>query len=897
MKIKYPKTRKSLKTLVNSYGLYWGMLIVIIIAFLGGMLFYRAGYAERITSFLRGTWRPETPKMLTETANEVTAELENELQLYQANGLATVFLDIPFDAMLQIETKRDEALAIGVLYASDDDFVSATMRYNDEQTLNIKLRLKGDWVDHLAGDKWSFRVHVTENDGAVLGMRRFSLQGPQTRTFMSDWGFHQTLFREGILATRYHFVNVIINGEHKGVYALEESFSEDLLESQERREGIILRFNEDLLWYDWGNFINTNTDLGRFWLVDNPANSEITPFRGTRVDGNETLSEEFQAAEALLSSLQQGLLSADQALDEDLWGRYFAITDLWGGGHGTAWHNDRFYFNPVTSLLEPVAFDAYVFHPSFSRDQLAFPFYASRLFESPGVQKAYVETLERILAPGYLEALRAEIGPELEGYYKLLLDEYADDPNLQLPWETLETRRDLLARNLNPEQPIRGYYHLVEQNGETFLQLDLINLMVLPVQIHELVLGDEILTIEAGWCLLDTCTSKVIVTPEAEILLESSNTNYAVPASFSIPASRLTTGIPAEGEILTLQTNLYGGSRSYAIPIYPNQLPGSVIAGVKPTSTLDEALAAHEFLTLLGDGQLATIPGDWHVNGDLIIPKGYTLFIPENTSLRFGEGNIFFVSGTLEMAGSEDAPILLTAQNENWGGMVVLNASGTSQLRYVQIEKTAGIPTPGWVLTGGVTFYESAVEISHSVIGDNATEDALNVIRAPFEFSYVEFRNTPSDAFDGDFTTGTATNCSFHDIQGDAFDVSGSHVSISDSYFANIADKAISAGEGSAITLDNLVIRNVNIGIASKDLSLVRVSNSLIDAAHVAGLAAYIKKPQYGPAIIEANELELLNTALPAICQTDSEIILNGESIRPENIDVDAMYTQGILGK
>ncbi|MBT3391100.1 MAG: hypothetical protein HN413_11900 [Chloroflexi bacterium] len=449
--------------------------------------------------------------------------------------------------MLQIEAKREEALAISVLYSSDDDMVPAKMRYNDEQTLNIKLRLKGDVVDHLEGDKWSFRIHVTENDGAVLGMRRLSLQGPQTRTFMSDWGYHQTLFREGILATRYHFVNVIINGEHKGIYALEESFSEDLLESQERREGIILRFSENLPWYDWGNFMGTNTDLGRFWLVHNPANSEITPFRGTRVGNSEILSEEFQAAEALLYSLQHGLLSADQALDEELWGKYFAITDLWGGGHGTIWHNDRFYFNPVTSLLEPVAFDGLVFHPSFERNQLAYPFYNSRLFDAPGVQKAYVETLEHITAPEYLETLRAEIGPELEGYYNLLLEEYADDPNLQLPWETLEIRRDLLARNLNPVQPIRGYYHFVEQDGKTFLQLDLINLMVLPVQLRELVLGDKVLTIEAGWCLLDSCTSKVIVTPEAEILLESSNTNYAVPASFSIPASRLDAGIPPRG--------------------------------------------------------------------------------------------------------------------------------------------------------------------------------------------------------------------------------------------------------------------------------------------------------------------------------------------------------------
>ena len=312
--------------------------------------------------------------------------------------------------------------------------------------------------------------------------------------------------------------------------------------------------------------------------------------------------------------------------------------------------------------------------------------------------------------------------------------------------------------------------------------------------------------------------------------------------------------------------------------------------------TLAEALATHPFLVSLGDDKLAIEPGDWSVRGDLVLPDGYNLLIPEGTSLRFEEESVFLIHGKVDIRGTEEAPVLLTAQDEGWGGMVILGVPETSTWRYAVVEKMAGISRSGWILTGGITFYESAADISFSVIGNSTTEDALNIIRAPFSFEYVEFLNTPSDAFDGDFTTGTVSHCSFHDIGGDAFDVSGTEATITDSYFVNIGDKAISAGEKSDIILSNITIRNVSIGIASKDLSTVSINSSVINTAEIAGLATYIKKPQYGPASIDARDIEILNTEIPAICQTESLLVLNGEIISPEDIDIDALYEQGVLG-
>ncbi len=898
MKVIYSKKKKSTEAKFNKTWLFLLGLLLLAGAFLGGMFFYRGGYATSILADLRNG-------KSSDALNEAADELNTELRLYQSNGLATVFLDIPFDSMMQIEAKRKEALNVGILLSSDDDYVSASMRYNDDQNLDIKIRLKGDWVDHLETDKWSFRVHITENDGAVLGMKSFSLQGPETRNYTSEWGYHQNLFLEDVLTPRYFFVNVVINGEHKGIYALEENFATELLESQERREGVIIRIDEDLLWNNRARFINSgpiwylSREEGYFWLTDGAVNNEITPFRGNHINKNEVLSIELTSATELLYSFNQGQIDASQVLDEELWGKYYAITDLWAAGHATLWHNQRFYYNPVTGLLEPVAFDGLALPLKYKSGELANLFSVEPLFNTPSVQKAYIETLERITTPEYIAMLKNEFGEELGTYYSLLVDEYktrnsSDDSLLQLPWDTLNLRADLLSRNLEPAQPIRGNYHFVEKEGETFIQLDLVNLMIVPVQINELLIGENEQQFEQEWCADDICQTEIVEGVDKVVLLPSKDNNF-IPVSFLLPAGNFDEELMST-ENVDLLVNLYGGSENFNIPILSNYVPQGVDVGLKPSATLEEALAAHPFLLYLGDKDLAIQQGNWSVVGDLVLPVGYNLLIPSGTTLRFEEDSVFLVHGKVDIKGSEENQVLLTAQNQNWGGMVVLDATETSTWQYVVAEKMAGIARSGWILTGGITFYESALDISFSSIGNNDTEDALNIIRAPFTFDYVEFLNTPSDAFDGDFVTGTATHCSFHDILGDAFDVSGTEATITDSYFVNIADKAVSAGEKSNITLQNIYIENVSIGVASKDLSVVLADTLKIDTAKVTGLAAYIKKPQYGPGTIIATGVEFLNTEKLAVNQINNKLLVNGEAIPTEDVDVDALYDQGILG-
>ena len=169
------------------------------------------------------------------------------------NGLATLELSIPEDSARKLQEVRDRARARGVIIQQEGDVVPASVRAVVEgaasasgESLAAEIRIKGDWLDHVNTDKWSLRIKVA--DGALLGMRTFSIQAPKTRGQLWEWLTLTMARREDVLAPRCTFVNVVINGNPTGVYYLEEHFGKELLESQGRREGPIVLWDESTYW-------------------------------------------------------------------------------------------------------------------------------------------------------------------------------------------------------------------------------------------------------------------------------------------------------------------------------------------------------------------------------------------------------------------------------------------------------------------------------------------------------------------------------------------------------------------------------------------------------------------------------------------------------------------------
>lgn len=831
------------------------------------------------------TGAPATPAPLVPTSTPFPTPTPTVPDL--GDTLETLYIDIAPDDFAQIEAKRQEALETWILLSDDADFVPATLRWRGDE-ISVQLRLKGDWADHFARDKWSFRVRARGGQ-YFEGMRVFSLQDPSTRTYLNEWLYMENLRAEGVLSVDYWFVHLVLNGDYKGIYAVEESFAKELLEAQKRREGVIIRYNEDLLWEYWAAYDNdlmTPRGVTDFYIIDE--------FESGRVDGSPALSAQRDAAVGLLRALWMKEKAPSAVFDVETLAKFLALSDVWDAQHALIWHNLRFYYNPVTARLEPVGFDAQsLVEPAAINGQSLKGLRQAVAYDDVAIQQAYTRYLWEYSQPDYLAFLEQRYGSALETLRAALLPEFGEQKTmdgrgvLDAPWDHLAERQASLRELLSPLQMV--YVHVPTGAPTDTLTLDVGNLLAAPVEVVGLRLGDTLLPAQAWDVLAAERVAEVAgVVALRPLPLEATSMPYA---RFEIPAT--VWEHTAATQTLYLETRLLGLTQTVTQPVIL-AYPPSVAVGPRPAQpTLTEALAQHPFLREDADAGMLTIPpGTWDVESDLLLPDGYGLRLAPGTTLTFGPENFFMATGPLLFTGTEDAPVILRPRETAWRGIVVIDAGLPSLWRYVTIEDTDAINRDGWVMTGGITFYRSPLRMERSRILRTRAEDGLNIIRAHFEFVDSEFSGTYSDAFDGDFTQGLIERCTFSDIDADAIDVSGSDVQVRDVRMLNLGDKGLSVGEMSRLTAERIFITNADFGVASKDLSQAHISDVTLEGVRIAGLAAYIKKPSYGPASITAERMTFVD--LPddrrALVQTGSWIDLDGTRIWGVDVDVEALY-------
>jgi hypothetical protein len=189
-----------------------------------------------------------------------------------------------------------------------------------------------------------------------------------------------------------------------------------------------------------------------------------------------------------------------------------------------------------------------------------------------------------------------------------------------------------------------------------------------------------------------------------------------------------------------------------------------------------------------------------------------------------------------------------------------------------------------------VTFYRSPVAISRCEFGANHSEDGLNLVRSPFEMDEVFVHDTSSDAFDADFSDGTIRRSFFRGMVNDAIDVSGSRVTVVSVRIERAGDKGLSAGEHADLTIQDVEVRDSNIGVASKDQSTVVAEGLRVVDGRI-GFALYEKKSEFGPASMDLRDARLEGVATPYLLEQRSKLVMGGRSIEPNATGVyDQLY-------
>jgi hypothetical protein len=100
-------------------------------------------------------------------------------------------------------------------------------------------------------------------------------------------------------------------------------------------------------------------------------------------------------------------------------------------------------------------------------------------------------------------------------------------------------------------------------------------------------------------------------------------------------------------------------------------------------------------------------------------------------------------------------------------------------------------------------------------------------------------------------------------------------------------------GERSFLSARNIEIERAGVGVASKNGSQAEIADSTFrDIADVA-LLAYTNRPEFGPGSLTAENNRIARTALPALAQTGSRVLLDGEVLAPVDAAVERLYKDG----
>ncbi|MCH7993928.1 MAG: right-handed parallel beta-helix repeat-containing protein, partial [Planctomycetes bacterium] len=607
--------------------------------------------------------------------------------------------------------------------------------------------------------------------------------------------------------------------------------------------------------------------------------SDVDAFQSEKTKSDPIRSEQYAIARGLLRDFRDQRLPVDQVFDLDRTATYFALIDLCAAGHACRWKNIRFYYNPITSLLEPIPYNAYSARsaagarvgqtPWLSGQFIYSEFHVTQwmdaFFKDPTFYEAYVRALNRVSQPTYLEEVFADIGPALEKKLRIIHKDY---PAFRFSKDYLVNNSNLIRHAVRPVLPLRVRWNPDERQSPV-PRISVANTLRLAVELLD---------------ITDTRTNRRFeFHPGAVIAPKTGDPPQDV--SITLPGLASEVFRDFADDRFTLHYRVVGMTdrHSASVQSYGGESTKNLPQRVRESQ---DAFRKMEMFRI--DDEQGTIriePGTWQVDRTVYVPRGFRLSAGPGVRIHLSHGASIISYSPVSLLGDTDHPIVVRGVGETGGGFVVLQADGQSTLRHVHFENL-GQPREGsWRITGGVTFYESPLDIHHCRFSGGHAEDQLNIIRSPFTVADCRFEGAFGDAVDIDFSRGELRDCQFTRSNNDAIDLSGSEVVIERCSIIGTGDKAISAGESSRIEVADLVIADSRFGLVSKDLSSLvahRVTFRTTDTA----LAAYQKKPEYGPATITADSVTT-DTAEPTLLiQKGSWIEIEKGRLHGQKLDV-----------
>lgn len=768
-----------------------------------------------------------------------------------------------------LEKNREKALERGVIINDlDGDYVPATLEYKGKK-IKIKLRLKGHMTDHLQDNKWSFRIKVKDKD-SFMGMKRFSVQHPGTRGYIYEWIYHELMKREDIIALRYKFINISVNGKDWGIYAVEENFDQELIENNNRKKAPIIRFNPNLYWIDRYNEIEGIKPLAEYASY---YSSNVEAYREDKSLEDSTQKLYYLKAIALMEGLRSKKLQVDEVFDIERLAKFHAIIDLVGGQHSIDWSDIKYYYNPVTARLEPVAYESFTVFPfqdisgNYKYVQLDsnvnYEDLHSAIFSDPQFFRAYIKNLERISKPSYLDKFFNDSNDELKNNLAILYKEF---PYKKFDKQNYYANQLMIKKIINTPKAFNAYYNNVI-NNRVHLQLGAIE--SLPVEVKSVSIG------------------KVLGLPLVPITLPAKQPNQYVNYKdyvFSLPSGLIWNDSLIQ--LLKVNYAILGASADQETTVYP--FPHTDTEYISSDLKNKQGnIASFSFLTVDDATRSIYIKrGKQILDRDLIIPEGYRLMANLDVSIDIKNHAKIISYSAFGFTGTEDEPIIIESSDSTSEGIEIIGAP-KSIFNFVTFKNLPKVHDSQWARTGALTFYESQVEFKNCSFYNCKAKDGINLIRSGFSFKECLFNNMSDNALDADFSDGTITNCVFENCKENALDITMSKLKVSDIYVNGVGNKAFNIKGGSQFNGNDIRIKNARIGFSAEGHSTLDLKKIAISDSEI-GIVAYQNEPAAGYPVVTITELVFNNTQKEILKEKKSNVTVNGIVIKNEvdNVEI-----------
>ena len=803
------KYKKYLTNLILIIGLVTSVFIFIILTY-----YYSSGLSKRYPFFslIKEIDRVILQKYVGFSLYEIDDYLKTKFNLVKhfvvKNNLENLNLIIDQENLYNLEMQRQKKLGNIKYYEtnSDNNMARAKMTFNDE-IFKIKLRVKGDRLIHWYNkNETSYKIDII-GDNRFMGLEEFSIQKPITRNYIYEYIFHKLLEKQNLISLKYSFVNLKINNSEKGIFAIEEGFSKELIERNKRRNGPIFGIDEVISDSSKGIvYPSVLYDLysSNYWLSNYPKLIENAFIK--------------------LNSLKEKKIEVSEIFDLKKWAKYFAIIELTNGWHGALSKSVKLYYNTVTGKFEPIGFDAHII-PNYENKFILLDslneknciagchdrkWFLTFILKNDGSLNKkfldlYIQELNKVTSDIYINEFFKEYEKEINYY------------NSQLNTENFKKDVVGMYKGLgNYKYDNKFLLRRISYLNKRIKDIDLIG--NLQIKNKENLIYFKNLSRFFFKRIVEKCD---INKKKSFYITNNVSINYSDNCEYFIGDTKIK---------FNNNVNISSNLKSIKIKKYSNLLETEKLESKNDVFFLKKNLI---------------------IDKNYIIPKDKTLIVNKGVEINFLNDYILKSYGSIEFQGTIDEPIKINNIGK-MGSFILLDNKYI--FKNTSINKLSNPKDENRILHGGINIINSQVEILNVEIKNSKSEDAINFISSDVFIKDLKIDEIQSDGVDVDFGNLIFENIYCTNIKNDCLDLSNSTFKGKNLNAKNVNDKGLSVGENSRGYIENLFFEKNRLAIAVKDGSNLSISKlDFLDNQF--DVAVFKKKKEYESASLKIDNI------------------------------------------